>query len=66
MTGGAWRPKLVFLSHCKNISLHGVAVQNAPSWTIHPYFCDGVDVLDLAVTNPKISPNTDGCNPESQ
>jgi polygalacturonase len=65
MQGGAWRPKTVFLSHCKRISLHGVHVENSPSWTIHPYFSQDIDIIDLPITNPKISPNTDGCNPES-
>jgi polygalacturonase len=62
---GAWRPKLAFLSWSKNVSLHGVTVQNSPSWTIHPYFSEDVDILDVNIENPKDSPNTDGCNPES-
>ena len=34
----AWRPRGVFLNHCKNIYFQGVTVTNTPSWNLHPYF----------------------------
>lgn len=40
-------------------------MQNSPSWTVHPYYCKGVDVLDLLIQNPPDVPNTDGFDPES-
>ncbi len=61
----AWRPRGVFLNHCKNITLQGVTVTNTPSWNLHPYFSEGLKFLDLKLINPKNSPNTDGCDPES-
>jgi polygalacturonase len=61
----AWRPKLIFFAHCKNIILHGLTLKNSPSWTIHPYFSDHLSFLDLTIINPKDSPNTDGINPDS-
>ena len=61
----AWRPRTVFLSHCSNIRLQGVKVCNSPSWTVHPYYCDGVRALNLNIWNPDNSPNTDGFDPES-
>lgn len=61
----AWRPRTVFFNRCENISLVGVTVQNSPSWTVHPYYCKGVDVLDLLIQNPPDVPNTDGFDPES-
>lgn len=61
----AWRPRLIFLNSCKNITLEGLTLTNSPSWTIHPYFSSGLNFYDLKVINPKDSPNTDGCNPES-
>lgn len=61
----AWRPRLVFLSHCKNITMHGVTVTNSPSWTLHPYFTDGMYFYDVKVINPANSHNTDGLDPES-
>lgn len=61
----AWRPRGVFLNHCKNITLQGVTVTNTPSWNLHPYFSEDLKFIDLKLINPKNSPNTDGCDPES-
>ena len=61
----AWRPRGVFLNHCSNITLQGVTVTNTPSWNLHPYFSENLRFIDLKLVNPKNSPNTDGCDPES-
>lgn len=61
----AWRPRLVFLSHCRNITMEGIHLQNSPSWTVHPYFCENLRFVNLSIVNPKDSPNTDALNPES-
>ena len=61
----AWRPRGVFLNHCNNITLQGLTVCNTPSWNLHPYFSENLKFLDLKLINPKNSPNTDGCDPES-
>lgn len=65
MRGGAWRPKGIFLSNCKNIGMQGVTVTNTPSWNLHPYFSSYIDFIDMKLISPKDSPNTDGCDPES-
>ena len=62
---GAFRPRLFFISHCRNIVLQGVKFCNSPSWTLHPYFSNHLRFLDLTVENPADSPNTDGLDPES-
>lgn len=61
----AWRPRGVFLNHCKNISFQGVTVTNTPSWNLHPYFSSNIKFIDMRLISPKNSPNTDGCDPES-
>lgn len=61
----AFRPRLVFLNHCENVTLHGVKFQNSPSWNLHPYFSNHLKFIDLVVLNPANSPNTDGLDPES-
>ena len=61
----AWRPRLVFISHCKNVTLHGITVTNSPSWTLHPYFTENISFVDIKVINPANSHNTDGLDPES-
>ena len=45
--------------------LHGVTVKNSYSWTIHPMFSTGLDLLDFKIRNPYDAPNTDGIDPES-
>lgn len=61
----AWRPRLVFISHCKNVMLHGITVKNSPSWTLHPYFSSNLKFIDVKISNPFNSHNTDGLDPES-
>lgn len=65
MVGGAFRPRMIFLNHCKNVTVQGLRIQNSPAWTLHPYFSDNTRWIDLVIDNPKISPNTDGLDPES-
>lgn len=62
---GAFRPRMVFLERCKNITLQGFRLKNSPTWVIHPYFSQGLRFLDLDIENPADSPNTDGLDPES-
>lgn len=61
----AWRPRGVFLNHCSGIYFQGVTVTNTPSWNLHPYFSQNLGFIDMKLINPKNSPNTDGCDPES-
>ncbi len=61
----AWRPRLFFINHCSNVTMHGITVQNSPSWTIHPYFSDHLKFIDVTIKNPANSHNTDGLDPES-
>ncbi len=62
---GAFRPRLLFLNSCNNVTIQGVKFQNSPSWNIHPYFSNNLKFIDLKVENPQDSPNTDGLDPES-
>ena len=61
----AYRPRGLYIAHSKNIGIQGVTITNTASWTIHPFFTDGLDLIDLRVQNPSNSPNTDGLDPES-
>lgn len=61
----AFRPRLFFISGCKNITLQGVKFCNSPSWTLHPYFSKDLRFVGITVENPSDSPNTDGLDPES-
>ncbi len=61
----AWRPRLFFINHCENVTMHGITVQNSPSWTLHPYFSKHLKFIDVKIKNPANSHNTDGLDPES-
>ncbi len=59
------RPRLLFFNRCKNVTVHGITVQNAASWQIHPYFSQQMNFFDLEINAPKDSPNTDALDPEA-
>lgn len=61
----AYRPRLIFLNHCENITLQGITVTHSPHWNVHPYFSKRIRCIDVKIINPQDSPNTDGFNPES-
>ena len=62
---GAYRPRMIFLNRCKRITLHQFTTDNSPAWNVHPYFSEEIRIIQLDIRNPKISPNTDGIDPES-
>ncbi|WP_181308971.1 glycoside hydrolase family 28 protein [Rufibacter sp. XAAS-G3-1] len=47
------RPRLVYISHSKNVQLSGVRLVNSPFWTTHLYKCENVKLLDLYIYSPK-------------
>ena len=59
----AWRPRLFFTNNAENVTLHGVEICNSYSWTIHPTYSCGVNIMQIH--NHANSPNTDGIDPES-
>lgn len=61
----AYRPRLIFLKSCENVSFQGLRLQNSPAWTVHPFFSVRTGFYNLTITNPWDSPNTDGIDPES-
>lgn len=62
---GAWRPRMLFLNHCKNITVQGLTFRNSPAWNLQPYFSKHLKFLNITVNAPADSPNTDGFDPES-
>jgi len=47
------RPRLVYISNCKNVQFSGVTLMNSPFWTTHFYKCENVKLLNLRITAPK-------------
>lgn len=62
---GAFRPRMLFINHCKDFTMQGITVRNSPSWNLHPYFSQHLRFLNLNIQAPANSPNTDGFDPES-
>lgn len=48
----AQRPRLVYISNSKNVTLQDVHLQNSPFWTNHIYRCDHVRFLDCSILAP--------------
>ncbi|WP_230680377.1 rhamnogalacturonidase [Pontibacter rufus] len=56
------RPRLIYISNCKNVQLSGVKFINSPFWTTHLYKSENVKLLDLYIHSPKEpvkAPSTD-------
>lgn len=59
------RPYLMYFEDCRRIKVEDVQLMNSPAWTVHPLYCEDVEIRGISIKNPKDSPNTDGINPDS-
>ena len=59
------RPRLMFFNRCEDIRVHGIHACDAASWQMHPFFSRNVKFLDMFISAPKDSPNTDAIDPEA-
>lgn len=46
------RPRLVYISNCKDVRIEGITLQNSPFWTTHLYRSSKVKLLNLRITSP--------------
>jgi len=56
------RPRLVYISNCKDVQLSNVKFINSPFWTTHLYKCENVKLLNLYIYSPHApvkAPSTD-------
>lgn len=56
------RPRLVYISNCKNVVVADLNLQNSHYWTNHLYRCDHVKYLDCRIFSPAApvkAPSTD-------
>lgn len=56
------RPRLVYVSNCKNVQIEGVNLHNSPFWTTHIYNSENVKLLRLHIFSPEKpvkAPSTD-------
>ena len=56
------RPRLVYISNCKNVQISDIKLKNSPFWTTHYYKSEYIKLLNLHITSPKEpvkAPSTD-------
>lgn len=46
------RPRLVYISNSKDVTLEGVTLRNSPFWTTHIYRCERVRLSELRIFAP--------------
>ncbi len=46
------RPRLIYVSNCKNVQIDGVKLQNSAFWTTHIYNSENVKLLRLHISSP--------------
>ena len=59
------RPRLMFFNRCDGVRVHGIHACDAASWQMHPFFSKNVEFIDMFISAPKDSPNTDAIDPEA-
>ncbi len=59
------RPRLMFFNRCDGVRVHGIHACNSASWQMHPFFSKNIKFLDMFISAPKDSPNTDAIDPEA-
>lgn len=59
------RPYLVHFVNCCHVKILDTMFLDSPAWTIHPQYCEDVEIRAITIKNPADSPNTDGINPDS-
>ena len=47
------RPRLVYISNCKNVKLSDIRLENSAFWTTHLYRCENVKIIGLRIFAPE-------------
>ena len=54
------RPRLVYISNSRNVTIAGLSLQNSHFWTTHIYRCERVKYLGCRITSQaRLAPSTD-------
>ncbi len=60
----AFRPRLMLLTGCKDLTVRDITFRDAPSWTLHMLGCEHVLVDGVQIRNQLDVPNCDGIDPD--
>ena len=56
------RPRIIYMSNCKNVQIEGIRIMDSPFWSTHFYKCSFLKLLNLRITSPASpvkAPSTD-------
>ena len=59
-----FRPRLLVLENCARLTIRGITIRRAPSWTVHLLGCRQVLIEGLTILNQLDVPNCDGIDPD--
>lgn len=45
------RPRLVYISNSRNVTIQGITMKDSPFWTSHFYKCENLRLLDLTISS---------------
>lgn len=58
------RPTMIYIEHCKHVTIREITLLDAPFWTLHPAGCDDVLIDRIRILNPLDVANSDGIDPD--
>jgi hypothetical protein len=61
---GAWRPSLISLYRCHQLTVRDITLKDAANWTLHMTGCEDVLVHGIRIRNGLKVPNCDGIDPD--
>jgi len=62
--GVTFRPRLIHLTACTNVTLRDFTIHDSPSWAIHPIGCVDLLIHGVRILNDLKIPNCDGIDPD--
>lgn len=59
-----FRPRLVLLIDCRQVTIRDIVLQDSPQWTVHLSGCEDVLIHGIRILNDLKVPNCDGIDPD--
>ncbi len=62
--GKRQRPHLIRFSHCTNVTMRDIVVEDSANWAVHLSCCEDVLIHGIRILNDLALPNCDGIDPD--
>ncbi len=62
--GTVWRPRLVGLIRCKQLTIRDITIKDSANWGLHLTGCEDVVIHGIRILNDLKVPNCDGIDPD--